>query len=201
MSNSSALTEDWTLSWMLTGFVTSADFKVVENIPNIRPSLLPYLDERSRLSAFWVKVTARTEGTGRKDILQGPHISIFLVIFGLKCLTSTHGTWSCPLPAYCVIPPDQVSLGRASRFSRCLWALVGIFKADSHLSISLVKCSQVFWPQHLAIQPGVGLVVSRTLRGEKMNRPPTGVMSLLRAGAFQEGLAGLAEQLKPTMEL
>lgn len=59
-----------------------------------------------------------------------------------------------------------------------LWEL--FFKADSHLSTSLVKWSQVFWPQHLAGEPIIALLVSSALGGRAMRWPPTGVITLTR---------------------
>lgn len=124
MSDSPALTEDWTLPWMLTGFV----HQQISRLWAVFRMFIPvfchtWMRESCSALSEWKSQFLLKEQEER-IFSRGPHISIF---FGLKGLTSTHSTWACTLPAYSVIPPDQVSPGRAGRFSRSLQAFAGIF--------------------------------------------------------------------------
>lgn len=199
MSDSVTLTEDWTVSWMLTGFV----HQQISRLWRVFRMFIPVFCHRESCSvpSEWKSQFLLKEQ--ERIFCRNPLLEFFWHFWPkMPNFSSWHLNLALFQLAYSVIPPDKVSPGRASRFSRSLWALLGIFKADSHLPIFLVKCSQVSWPQHLAIQSGVGLVVSRTLRGERMQRPPTGLISLCSELVFSKKFfQGLAEQLKPTMEL
>lgn len=50
-----------------------------------------------------------------------------------------------------------------------------------------MKCSQAFWLQYLVMEPIVGLAVSRILRGEMLQWPPTGMTSLCSGMYFPKG--------------
>lgn len=100
---------------------TGADFKLMWITLTAWSSPLQYPDERVLLCVLWVKAVVLGYTQGRKDILQGFHISILFGISDLKL--PNFSSWHlilCSFLLYSAIQLDQASAGTESRFSKPL---------------------------------------------------------------------------------